>query len=179
MRLVVNKKDTARAFRHLDNLLAELSQTAFIAAQKAGSDYVELVKSGMGGTTTPSFVSAAGEGWSSLSEWWIKEKGNDKFWVQTWGIYLATKVQIIQKSLIFINIFAGINRRTDGEAFIRACRNEYGGIFADAINPGRPLFEPAKDYLSPVTASGRRLNSKQREYFITALRTAVRKAYSR
>jgi len=79
--------------------------------------------------------------------------------------------------LLFINIFAGIKASTDWNAFRRARTTEYG--YQPQKNPGRPLFEPAKDYLSPVTASGRRLNSEQRQYFITALRTAVRKAYSR
>jgi len=173
MRLVVNKKDTTRAFRHLDNLKAALSQTAFVAAQKAGNDYNVIVKSGMAVSAPPAFAPT----WKPLSEQWKAAKTGHKeeFWAETLGIYKAVQINIIQKTLLFINIFAGIKASTDNEAFIRAMRNEYGF----GLGPARPLFEPAKDQVSTVTAGGRRLNTKQRQYFILALRQAVRKAYGR
>ena len=171
MRLTVNKKDTLKAFRHLDNLRVAVSQNAFMAAQKAGSDYVKLVKSGMAVTAPPAFAPT----WKPLSEYWkaVKTGRKEEFWAETLGIYKATQIDIIQKSLLFINIFAGIKADTDSNAFIRAMRNEYGY----GLGPARPLFEPAKDHLAPITAAGRRLNTKQRQYFILALRQAIRKAY--
>jgi len=174
MRLTVNKKDTLRTFRHLDNLLLAVSQTAFVAAQKSGSDYTELVKSGIAVTTKPTFVKGT---WKPLSEYWkaVKTGHKEEFWAETLGIYKAIQVDIIQKSLMFINIFAGIKANTDNDAFIRAMRNEYGF----GLGPARPLFEPAKDFIAPVSASGRRLNVKQRQYFILALKQAIKKIYGR
>ena len=171
MRLTVNKRDTQKVFSHLNRLLSAVSQNAYIATQKAANDYDNLVKSGMAVTTKPAFASE----WKSLSEQWKAAKTGHKgeFWAETLGIYKATQIAIIQKTLLFINIFAGIKADTDHDAFIRACRNEYGF----GLGPARPLFEPAKDHIAPVTAAGRRLNAKQRQYFITALRKAVRRVY--
>lgn len=171
MRVTVNKKDTLKAFSHLDKLLMAVSQNAFVATQKAAVDYNNLVKSGIAVTTPPAFAPK----WKPLSEQWkaVKTANKDEFWVETFGIYKAIQTNIIQKTLKFINIFAGIRASTDSEAFNRAMRNEYGF----GLGPARPLFEPAKDYLAPVTAAGRKLKSKQRQYFILALRQAVRKVY--
>jgi hypothetical protein len=169
MRLTVNKKDTQKAFSHLDRLLLAVSQNAYVATQKAANDYSNLAKSGMAVTTKPGFAPT----WEPLSEYWkaVKTGHKKEFWAETLGIYKATQVTIIQKTLLFINIFAGIRDSTDYDAFIRAARNEYGF----GLGPARPLFEPAKDHLAPVTATGRRLNAKQRQYFIIALNQAVRK----
>jgi hypothetical protein len=171
MRVTVNKKDTLKAFSHLDKLLMAVSQNAFMATKESAVDYKNLVKSGIAVTTPPAFAPA----WKPLSEQWkaMKTANKDEFWVETFGIYKAIQTDIIQKTLLFINVFAGIRRNTDSEAFSRAMKNEYGF----GLGPARPLFEPAKDYLAPVTAAGRRLNPKQRQYFILALRQAVRKAY--
>lgn len=171
MRLTVNKRDTQKVFSHLNKLLAAVSQNAYIATQKAANDYDDLVKSGMAVTTKPAFAPA----WKPLSEQWkaAKTSHKEEFWAETLGIYKATQIAIIQKTLLFVNIFAGIKENTDHNAFIRAMRNEYGF----GLGPARPLFEPAKDHIAPVTATGRRLNTKQRQYFITALRKAVRRVY--
>ena len=174
MRLTVNKRDTQKVFAHLDKLLITVSQNAYMATKKAGDDYVNLVETGIATTRTPAFVS---EEWEPLSEYWkaVKTGHTEQFWAETLGILKATRVDIIQKSLLFINIFAGIKADIDHDAFIRAVRNEYGF----GLGPTRPLFEPAKDHLAPVTATGRRLNSKQHQYFILALNQAVRKVYHR
>jgi len=174
MRLTVNKRDTHRVFRNLDKLLLAVSQNAFVATQKSSNEYTKLVKSGIAVTAKPGFVK---ETWKPLSEHWksIKTGHKNEFWAETLGIYKAIHVNIIQKSLRFINIFAGISSSTDSEAFIRAVKNEYGF----GLGPARPLFEPAKDFLAPVTAYGRRLNPKQRKYFVFALRQAIRKVYRR
>ena len=171
MRLTVNKRDTQKVFMHLDKLLATVSQNAYIATQKAANDYNTLVKSGMAVTSPPAFAPT----WKPLSEYWkaVKTGHTEEFWAETLGIYKATQIAIIQKSLLFINIFAGIRESTNHDAFIRAARNEYGF----GLGPARPLFEPAKDHLAPVTAAGRRLSPKQRQYFIIALNQAVRKVY--
>jgi len=161
MRLTVNKRDTLKAFRHLDALLAAVSQQAFVAAKQAGDDYVNLVKTGIGASSKPSFIS---QEWEPLSESWKHQKVayKEKFWAETLGIYKATQVDIINKTLLFINIFAGIKASTDYNAFRRARTTEYG--YLPQNNPGRLLFEPAKDHLAPVTAAGRKLTPKQRKY---------------
>lgn len=171
MHLTVNKRDTQKAFLHLDKLLSTVSQTAYIATQKAANDYINLVKSGIDVTTPPTFAPK----WKPLSEYWkaTKTGHTKKFWAETLGIYKATQIAIIQKTLNFINIFAGIKSDIDQDAFIRACRNEYGY----GLGPARPLFEPAKDQISLITAIGRRLKPKQQQYFIDALRIAIRKVY--
>lgn len=173
MRLTVNKRDTQRVFRNIDKLLATVSRNAFVASEKAGSDYTKLVKSGMAVTAPPAFAPS----WKPLSEYWKAEKTGRKneFWAETLGIYKAVQINIIQKTLLFINIFAGIKASTDQDAFIRAMRNEYGF----GLGPARPLFEPAKDQLAPMSGAGRRLKAKQRQYFIMALRQAIRRVYKR
>ena len=171
MRLTVNKRDTLKAFRHLDALLGAVSQQAFVAAKQAGDDYNKLVKSGIAVTTPPSFAPA----WEPLSDYWksIKSANTNEFWAESLGIYKAIHTNIIQKTLMFINVFAGIQASSDPEAFKRASRNEYGL----GLGHARPLFEPAKDHLAPVTAAGRKLTPKQRKYFVQALRIAVKKAF--
>lgn len=173
MRLTVNKSDTSKAFRHLDKLLSVLSQNAFVATRKAAVDYNNLVKTGIAVTTPPAFVPR----WAPLSEAWktMKTANKDEFWVETFGIYRAIQIDIIQKTLVFINIFAGIKANTDSDAFTRASRNEYGF----GLGPARSLFEPAKDFMAPMTGAGRRLMPKQRQYFVLALRLAIKKVYRR
>ncbi len=175
MKLIINKADEARAMKRLDTLARNLSQTAFVAARKNADDYVNLVKSGIAVTKTPSFVKGA---WTPLSQYWksIKRGHKEEFWAETLGIYKSVQVNIIQKTLYFANIFAGIMQSTDSAAFERAMRNEYGF----GLGPARALFHPAMDHIAPVVGKGmRRLpkGSIGMKRFEDALKLAVRKTY--
>jgi hypothetical protein len=175
MKLIVNKSDTARAMRNLDKLLKNLSQTAFVATKANASDYVNLVKSGIGVTRTPGFVKGS---WAPLSLRWksLKRTRKEEFWAETLGIYRSVQVNIIQKTLYFANVFAGIMKSTDAAAFDRAMRNEYGF----GLGPARPLFKPAMDHLAPVAGKGMRrysAGSIGKKRFEDALRKAVRMTY--
>jgi len=83
-------------------------------------------------------------------------------------------VNIIQKTLLYIHLFSGIN--SGSAAFNKAHNNEYGSHLAAP----RPLFKPAANLFSIVTGvQQRRLkeNSKEYMFFKAAVKSAVRKVY--
>ncbi len=175
MQLVVNKADSAKVMRNIDNLVRNLSQSSFIAARENAQDYTALVKSGIAVTETPAFVKKK---WKPLSKRWrrIKRGHKEEFWAETLGIYRSVQIDIIKKTLYFANVFAGIQQSTDSKAFERAIRNEFGL----GLGPARALFYPAMDYVAPVVGKGmRRLpkGSKGKKRYENALKIAVRKTY--
>jgi len=167
----VNQKDFGLEKRRLDKLFSQIAKESMKVAIDSADEYVELVKSGIGHTYSPPFSPF----WSPLSEMWkaVKTANKDKFWLETGGIYNAVRTKIIHKSTKLIHVFAGIMRDTDNDAFERAERNEYGL----GLGPARPLFEPAKDEVSEMMATGRRLKSNRN--FINALSIAIKKVYRR
>ena len=169
MRVSVDKASFNREKVRLDRLFREISQKAFVVAKDSADEYVTTVKSGIGVTQPPSFAPH----WEPLSPMWmaIKKDRKDKFWAETFGIYRAVQTKIIAKTTQMIHIFAGILRSTDDAAFERAERNEYGF----GLGPERPLFEPAKDVVSQMTGSGRRLKSNLK--FKQVVKAAARKIY--
>jgi len=171
MRARVNRADFNREKLRLDKLFNEISQRSFVAAKESANEYASTVKSGIGVTQPPAFAPY----WAPLSPMWMAmKKGNkDKFWAETYGIYRAIGIKIIMKTIKTIHIFSGILKSTDAAAFERAQRNEYGF----GLGPERPLFEPAKDVISIMTAGGRRLKSNAR--FKHAARAAIKKVYKK
>ena len=169
MRARVNQADFNREKQRLDKLFNEISQRSFNAAKESAAEYVSTVKSGIGVTQSPTFAPH----WEPLSEMWmaVKKDNKNKFWVETWGIYKAVGIKILKKSTKGIHVFGGILKSTDNDAFERAQKNEYGL----GLGPARPLFEPAKDVVSQMTAGGRKLKSKVR--FKQAARAAIKKVY--
>jgi len=169
MHVKVNQTDVNREFRRLDKFVREVSQHAYVAAKSSADEYTELVKTGIAVTTEPSFAPR----WAPLSPVTVmrKKAHQDEFWAETLGIFRAIEVKIISKTISFIHLFAGIRAEKDQAAFERAARNEYGL----GLGPARPLFEPAKDFMAPMTGTGRRL--RKRELFLQALRNAKRRVY--
>jgi len=175
MKATVNKKDEQRAFRNLDYLLKEVSQQSFNAAKEAGNDYANLVKSGIGERVTPSFV---GTPWEPLSDQWKKSKKSHKneFWIETAGIWRNTKTFIVSKTLLFIEVFAGIRKSDDAEAYERTLRNEFG----IGLGPARPLFLPAIEFFSRKVSKGQRRlkkNGKTWLRFKSVVSRSIRKVY--
>ena len=171
MRVKVNQAAFEREKKRLDELLRQVSQHAYVAAKQSADEYTDLVKTGIGVTSPPSFA----PNWDPLSlAWKMTKKGhNEEFWAETMGIFRAIETKIISKSLKMIHLFAGIMQSKDPDAFERAMRNEYGYGWG----PARPLFEPAKDFMAPMTGSGRRLRKK--EIFKQALYSAIRRVYKK
>lgn len=159
----INKAGFSREKKRLDKLLSAIAQQGYRAAHESGDKYVRLVKSGIGVTSAPPFAPH----WPPLSEFWkaIKKDNKDKFWAETYGIYRAIGVKTLKKSNREILIFAGILKETDPDAFERAQKNEYGL----GLGPERPLFEPAKDVISTMTPSGRKLKDKNRFKNVVAI----------
>ncbi len=175
MKVSVSKTDTAREFKRLDRLLSVVSQQSFVASKRAGEKYSAKVKSGIGVTSKPAWVS---DQWLPLSKKWqsMKKSNQDKFWIETGGIFRAIHTNIIQKTLLFIHIFTGIRRKNDSQAFDRAHNNEYGSYLASP----RPLFKPAANLFSVVTGvQQRRLKKNSEEYllFKMVVKNAIRKVY--
>jgi len=150
MRATVNKKDEQRAFRNLDYLLKEVSQQSFNAAKEAGNDYTNLVKLGIGARVAPPFVGT----WEPLSDQWKKSKKShkDEFWMETAGIWRNTRTFIVSKTLLLVEIFAGIRKADDADAYARTLRNEFG----IGLGPARPLFLPALEVFSRKVGKGQR-----------------------
>ena len=171
MRARVNQADFNREKRRLDKLLKEVSQRSFNAAKESANEYASTVKSGIGVTQAPAFAPH----WAPLSPMWMKMKkaNKDKFWAETYGIYRAIGIKILKKTTKTIHVFSGILKSTDAAVFERAQRNEYGF----GLGPERPLFEPAKDVVSTMTAGGRRLKSNAK--FKHAARIAIKKVYKK
>jgi len=169
MRARVNQVAFSREKKRLDNLLKAVSQNAFVVAKNSAEDYVKLVKTGIAVKNPPSFAPT----WTPLSEQWkaIKTGHRDEFWAETLGILKAVRIKIHSKTIKFIRLFAGISETDSPAAFERTIRNEYGF----GLGPARPLFEPAKDVIAPMTSAGRRL--KDRHKFVIALRLAIKKVY--
>lgn len=165
----IDNQSWNREKRRLDALFNEIHHQATREAKEASDEYVDLVKSGIGKTTSPWFASY----WKPLSEYWksIKKANKEKFWLETGGIYRAVKTNILVNTTKIIKIFGGIRKMTDPDAFERAERNEYGL----GLGPARPLFEPAKDTFSQMTSGGRKLKSDSR--FRKILLTAIKKVY--
>lgn len=138
----VNKKDTLRMFRHMDQMRLAIAHDAAVVAQLAAKEYADLVKSGIGLVNqTPPFVKKP---WEELGSGWkkIKTANKEKFWIETGGILNSIRVNIISRTLLFIHVFAGMERFDDSEAFFRALRNEYGDPMG-GLGAARPLFGPA------------------------------------
>jgi len=169
MHVRVNQASFNREKKRLDALLKQVSQHAYIATKNSAEQYAELVRSGIAVINPPSFA----PNWAPLSDMWkaTKTAHKDEFWAETLGIFKAIRVKIFSKTLTFIHLFSGIMQETDADAFERAARNEYGL----GLGPARPLFEPAKDFMAPMTAAGRVL--KDRYKFVIALRSAIRRVY--
>ena len=115
----VSKVDVKKHFQHLDEFVNTLSQNLYLAARKASENYTHDVRSGIGTKTTPSFVYKQ---WRPLRAKWksLKKAHKDEFWIETGAIYRNIKVFILAKSKSFINIFAGIRRSDNSDAFTRA-----------------------------------------------------------
>lgn len=169
MHVRINQASFNREKKRLDALLKQVSQHAYIATKDSAEQYAELVRSGIAVKNPPSFA----PNWAPLSDMWkaTKTAHRDEFWAETLGIFKAVGVKIISKTVTFINLFSGIRQETDSAAFDRAARNEYGF----GLGPARPLFEPAKDFMAPMTATGRVLKDKYK--FVQALRSAIRRVY--
>lgn len=169
MRASVDRQAWNRQKLKMDALFREIHNQALNAAKDSADEYADLVKSGIGKTTSPWFAPY----WKPLSMFWmaIKKSNKDKFWLETGGIFRAVQTKIIRNTTKVIEIFAGIRRSTDYNAFERAERNEYGL----GLGPARPLFEPAKDTITEMTSGGRRLKSDAR--FRNVLITAIKKVY--
>jgi len=142
VRIKVNKGDMLRTFRHMDQMLLAIAFDAGMAAQHQLQDYVDLVKSGIGGTQTPSFVRTP---WADLSPGWtkIKTANKHKFWLETGGILNNVRVNVIARTIKFIRIFGGLDVQDDNDAFFRALRNEFGESMGSLAEAPRPLFGPA------------------------------------
>ena len=172
---VVDKRDEARALRNINTLVRRVRRHARETAKQAGEEYVKLVKSGIGQTTTPQFVPSM---WKPLSASWKAQKTAQKelFWIETGGIYQAVRVDVLLNTMLYIHIFAGIQKKTDSQAFERVLRNEFGAGWG----PARPLFGPARDVFSvPVGAGKRKLKpgSAQLLNFQAVVSQAVRAVY--
>jgi hypothetical protein len=179
MKPTINKPDERRTLRKIDRFVNTLTQNAFVAAKRGGEKYIATVKSGIGVTSAPSFV---GHEWQPLSEKWkaLKKAHKNEFWIESGGILKAIQVNVIQKTMRFIQIFAGIQRPTNPQAFERAMRNEYG--VPDENVPPRQLFIPAMDKLSARTGPGSRQLHKGSviwQGFIQAATNARRRVYGR
>jgi len=169
MHVRVNQASFNREKKRLDALLKQVSQHAYIATRESAEQYAELVRSGIAVKNPPSFA----PNWAPLSDMWkaTKTAHKDEFWAETLGIFKAVGIKIFTKTVTLIHIFSGIRQETDAAAFERAARNEYGL----GLGPARPLFEPAKDFIAPMTAAGRRL--KDMHKFNQAVRSAIRRVY--
>jgi len=174
IKVTVNKADEQRVLKRIDKFVNAVAHGAFIATQKASADYVGLVKSGIGVTDTPWFVPGA---WKPLSPLWkaAKKAHKDEFWIETAGIVRNIRIEIIEKSLFFINLFAGIKRDYDNDAYERAAKNEYGV----GLGPARPLFNPAMNTFSYKQGDYRRIKKDHKIWlsFVYAVRSAKRKVY--
>lgn len=138
----VNKKDALRMFRHMDQMRLAIAHDAAVVAQLAAKEYVDLVKSGIGLVKqTPSFVK---EPWKELDPDWVRIKtaNKEKFWIETGGILNNIRVNVLVRTLLFVQVFGGIDKWDDGEAYSRALKNEYGD-FMGGKGFARPLFGPA------------------------------------
>ena len=176
MKAIVNKKDAMNAFRNLDLLESELSQQSFVASQRAAGAYVNLVKTGIGGTTAPPFVNKP---WEPLSEAWKKAKKahKEEFWIETGAIFRNVKIHIIHKFRLYHEVFAGLMQADDPEAFERALKNEFGL----GLGPARPLFQPAIEFLTYKRGGTRRLkrNSQLWLNYKMAVTKAIKRVYKR
>ena len=177
MKLSVNKADEKRVLQNMDRLFQEICKRAGEAAKDAGEEYCAVVKSGIGGTEPPSFAGP----WEPLSETWksMKRGHTEEFWIETGGIRQAIRVDVLQNSMLVIEIFAGIRRQTNVWAFSRAMRNEYGYGRYQPVG-GRPLFGPAMDTVSQRVGEGeRRLVKGSRPYYLFrgVIQSAIRKVY--
>jgi len=176
MKAIVNKRDVRRTFKNLDLLEKEVSHFSGIAAKLAADDYASLVRSGIGVESTPPFV---GRPWPPLSEAWKKAKiaHEEKFWIETGGILKAVKTKIIRKFLLYHEVFAGIMRIDDDEAFERALRNEYGF----GLGSARPLFGPAIEFFTTKRGDFRKIkrNTLVWARFKAVTIKSIRKVYGR
>lgn len=176
MKATVNKKDVMRTFRNLDLLEAEISQQSFVASQKAGHAYVNLVKMGIGATVAPPFVNTP---WEPLSERWKKAKKahKEEFWMETGGIFRNVKIRIVHKFRLYHEIFAGIMQADDPEAFERALKNEFGL----GLGPARPLFRPAIEFFTIKRGGVRRLKRSSTIWlnYKMAVTKAIKRVYKR
>ncbi len=175
MRATVSKKDEQKAFRNLDYLLTEVSQQSFQAAREAGHSYVNIVKLGIGARTTPPFVTTP---WEPLSDQWKKSKKShkDEFWIETAGIWRNTRTFIISKTKLLVEIFAGIRKADDPDAYERTLRNEFGF----GLGPARPLFLPAVDFFARKVGKGQRRIKKDSAVwarFKNVVNRSIRKVY--
>jgi len=172
MKAIVNKSDVQRAFKNLDLLEKEIAHFGGIAAKKAAGEYASLVRSGIGTQATPMFVKTP---WKLLSEIWKKAKTayEDKFWIETGGIYRNVKTKVISQ----LEYFAGLIKADDPEAFERAMRNEYGF----GLGPERPLFRPAIDFFTKKAGDYRQIkkNTMIWKEFKSVVVKAIRKVYGR
>lgn len=175
IKATVSKKDEQRAFRNLDYLLKEVSHQSFMAAKEAGNTYTNLVKLGIGARVTPPFV---GTPWEPLSDRWKKAKKShkDEFWMETAGIWRNTRTFIVSKALLLVEVFAGIRKADDAEAFERTQRNEFG----IGLGPARPLFLPALEVFSRKVGKGQRKLKKDSAIwarFKRVVNISIRKVY--
>lgn len=176
MPLRVNKKDALRMFRHMDQMRLAIASEAGIAAEMAAKSYADLVKSGIGLVNqTPPFVPGQ---WEELGSGWkkIKTANKEKFWLETGGILNSIRITIISRTLLFIHVFAGMERFDDSEAFFRALRNEYGAK-EGGLGAARPLFGPAIREFVSISGRLRKDTKEWSMFFLNVPRRAAKRVY--
>ena len=176
--LAVNRTDVARVFREIDTLVRKVRRHALNYSKQAGDAYNNLVKEGIGKNKAPWFS----PGWEPLAESWklIKTGHNEEFWKETGGIERGIRTEVLKSTLLMIHIFAGLQQKTDAEAFRRALRNEYSTPqYGGGWGPARPLFGPAIDTIAAHGAGGDRtiISAEVKELFKGVTRVAVKEVY--
>lgn len=178
LRVKVNKRDVFRTFRHMDQMRLAIAFDAGITAEMQAREYVDLVRSGIGGVdVTPSFVPVK---WASLSPNWtkIKTANKNKFWLETGGILNNIRVNILARTLNFIRIFGGIDVQDDRDAFFRALRNEFGEEMGSKSQSPRPLFGPAISQFANRRAGGGGILRREKFVpFLLVVSRAINKVY--
>jgi len=177
IRVRVNRKDVARINRNIDLLPKYIAHFAGIAAKRAGEDYASLVKSGIGLESTPPFVNTQ---WKPLSEFWKSKKTahTEEFWIETGAIFKNIRSKFRSKSQIEIEVFAGLEKGDDQDAFIRAMKNEYGPLVGSKA-PARPLFGPAVEFFTKITGGFRKIKKDSMVWarFLSVTKNALKKVY--
>jgi len=178
LKATVSRVDEQRAFNNLDKLFAQVSQGAFKAASENANEYNALVRSGIGVTSTPSFVSTP---WKELSDYWkkIKTANVEKFWIETGGILKQIKTKVLAKTQDLIIVFGGIEAKDDPDAFKRAIKNEFG-FFGLAIHAAaRPLFRPAIEMFAKMAKGERKMkrNTMAWARFRGVIPRAIKRTY--
>lgn len=181
MPFVINRADERRAFKHIRDLCKEVRKEVFHAGWQSAKEYEKLVKEGIGKTTQPWFVP---DKWEPLSDAWkaVKRWHVEQFWIETAGIYHSIRTETLKNVLLAIEIFAGIRKGTDPEAFHRALINEYGFVPGTKEGHGvpRPLFGPAADAFSKKKGNNQRYlieGSRPKLLFQAVVKTAIRRVY--